>query len=80
MLIRAQDKRWGSCDTAGNLRFNWRIVQAPMALVDYVVAHEIVHLRHPEHTKAFWSSLGVLIPDYEKRRASLRQLGPRLAW
>lgn len=80
VLIRAQARRWGSCDAAGNLRFNWRVMQAPMRLVDYVVAHEVVHLEHAEHTSAFWAALGALMPDYEARRERLRQMGPRLIW
>lgn len=80
MLIRDQDRRWASCDPKGNLRFNWRIVQAPMPLVDYVVAHELVHLTHRHHTAAFWAMLGKMMPDYESRRAALRKEGARLEW
>ncbi len=80
VLVRSQSKRWGSCDAHGNLRFNWRIMQAPMQLVDYVVAHELAHLRHQDHTKAYWRLLGTIMPDYEKRRATLRPIGPRLVW
>ncbi len=78
--IRHQLKRWGSCDAHGNLRFNWRIIQAPMGLVDYVVAHELAHLRHKDHTKAFWALLGKLMPDCDLRRESLRNLGEPLVW
>ncbi|KIG12937.1 putative metal-dependent hydrolase [Enhygromyxa salina] len=80
VLVRDQQKRWASCDDKGVLRFNWRIVQAPMRLVDYVVAHEIVHLIHPDHTKAFWARLGAVMPDYERRKDELRRLGRRLEW
>jgi predicted metal-dependent hydrolase len=80
VLIRDQRRRWGSCDPKGNLRFNWRIVQAPMRLVDYVVAHELVHLAHRNHTAAFWAALGRVMPDYEARREALRGMGARLEW
>jgi predicted metal-dependent hydrolase len=80
VLVRDQRKRWASCDDSGVLRFNWRVIQAPMRLVDYVVAHELVHLRHREHTAAFWARLGVVMPDYEARKEALRRLGPRLQW
>lgn len=80
VLIRDQKKRWASCDTKGNLRFNWRIIQAPMRLVDYVVAHELVHLRHKEHDKAFWSALGRAMPDYDDRRETLRRTGAKWQW
>ena len=80
VLIREQTKRWASCDPKGVLRFNWRIIQASMRLVDYVVAHEIVHLSYREHTGDFWSALGKAMPDYEHRRATLRGLGQALNW
>jgi predicted metal-dependent hydrolase len=78
--VRDQQKRWASCDDKGVLRFNWRVVQAPMRLVDYVVAHEVVHVIHPDHTKAFWARLGAVMPDYERRKEELRRLGGRLEW
>jgi predicted metal-dependent hydrolase len=80
VLIRDQRRRWGSCDPKGNLRFNWRIGQAAMRLLDYVVAHELVHLAHRKHTAAFWSALGKVMPDYEARREALRGIGARLEW
>ena len=80
VLIRDQRRRWGSCAPKGNLRFNWRTVQAPMRLVDYVVAHELVHLGHRHHTAAFWAALGRVMPDYEARREALRGMGARLEW
>ena len=75
-----QRKRWGSADARGCVRFNWRIVQAPQRLVDYVVAHELVHLRYPSHTRDFWAELGVVMSDYEARREELRRMGPLLIW
>jgi hypothetical protein len=80
VLVRDQRKRWGSADSAGNVRFNWRVIQAPMRLVDYVVAHELVHLRHPEHNRDFWAVLGSVMSDYEERRERLRQLGRVMTW
>src|SRR5690606_22377907 len=80
VLVRDQRKRWASCDDQGVLRFNWRVIQAPMRLVDYVVAHGLVRLRHREHTAALWARLGVVMPDYEVRKEALRRLGPRLQW
>ncbi|MCP4572515.1 MAG: M48 family metallopeptidase [bacterium] len=80
VLIREPRKRWGSCDARGNLRLNWRIVQAPRRLVDYVVVHELVHLLYPVHDRDFWALLGRTMPDYEQRREELRRLGKRLLW
>lgn len=80
VLVREQAKRWGSCDAAGNVRLNWRVIQAPKKLVDYVVAHELVHLLHDDHGRAFWAKLGRVMPDYEDRREMLRCRGAELAW
>ena len=80
LVIKDQQKRWGSCDHAGTIRLNWKVIQAPMRLVDYVVAHELVHLVHTDHTKAFWARLGQAMPDYDRRKEDLRRLGPRLEW
>lgn len=80
VLIREQSQRWASCDRSGAVRFNWRIVQAPMKLVDYVVAHELVHLEIKEHSPAFWARLGQVLPDCDFRREQLRKVGKRLAW
>jgi predicted metal-dependent hydrolase len=80
VLVREAPKRWGSCDARGNLRLNWRIVQAPPRLIEYVVAHELAHLLHEHHTSAFWAALGRAMPDYEERRADLRRVGASLLW
>ena len=68
--------RWGSGGPDGQLRFNWRIVMAPRALVEYVVAHELCHLRHSTHSPAFWRLLAQFMPDHEDRRQRLAILGP----
>jgi predicted metal-dependent hydrolase len=80
VLVREQRQRWASCDPAGRLRFNWRIVQAPMSLVDYVVAHELIHRVHKDHTRQFWATLGRVMPDYETRKERLRERGPGMVW
>jgi predicted metal-dependent hydrolase len=74
VLIRSQEARLANC-AKGVLRFNWRIVQAPLRLVDYVVAHEIAHLVHPDRGRAVWALLGRVMPDYEAWRADLWRLG-----
>jgi len=79
LTMRHQERRWGSC-SPGVIRFNWRIIQAPMRLVEYVVAHEVVHLLHDDHGRSFWSKLGRVLPDYEMRREALRHMGARLSW
>jgi predicted metal-dependent hydrolase len=80
VLVRDQRRRWGSCDPGGTVRLSWRIVQAAPRLVDYVIAHELVHLRHAHHGADFWAALGRAMPDYERRRDELRRIGPALVW
>jgi predicted metal-dependent hydrolase len=80
LLLRDQARRWGSCNEKGEVRLNWRIVQAPMVLVDYVAAHEAVHLVHKDHTRAYWAELARLVPDVERCRAELRRRGAGYLW
>ncbi len=80
VLVRDPQRRWGSCDPAGTLRFSWRVVQATPRLIEYVIAHELTHLWHTHHTAAFWAALGRIMPDYEARRADLRRVGPTFIW
>ncbi len=75
VILANQTKRWGSCNRKGRIRFNWHIIMAPMSLVDYVVAHELCHLRHNNHSENFWKLLGAIMPDYEARRERLRMEG-----
>jgi predicted metal-dependent hydrolase len=80
LLMVEPKKRWGSASVSGTVRINWRIIQAPLSLVDYVVAHELVHLQHPNHTRDFWAALGRVMPDYESRKARLRGIGSKFEW
>ncbi|MEZ4554188.1 MAG: SprT family zinc-dependent metalloprotease [Dehalococcoidia bacterium] len=75
VLIRDQRVRWASCAPDGTLRFNWRIVMAKPALIDYVVAHELAHLRVRPHSAEYWAVVAQAIPDYRLRRAELAELG-----
>ena len=75
VLVRAQRHLWGSCSPRGVVRFNWRLIMAPGGIVDYVVVHELCHLRHPHHQKSFWDAVGAVLPDYRFRRAELRRDG-----
>ena len=75
VLIRDQRRRWGSCAPDGTLRLNWRAIMAPPAIVDYIVAHELAHLRVRPHNAEYWGVVGQAIPDYPLRRRRLRELG-----
>lgn len=75
-----QSKRWGSCDAGGGLRLNWRLIMAPMSLVDYVIAHEVCHVVEHNHSRQFWRSLETIMPDYERRIRKLDGLGRLFIW
>lgn len=75
ILIRGQKRRWGSCSLDGTLRFNWRLVQLAPSLIDYVVVHELAHLRVPNHSPLLWESVAATMPDYKRRRKQLKQDG-----
>ena len=68
IYIMDQRTKWGNCSALGNLSFNWRIVMAPDSVLDYVVAHEVLHLMQPDHSPRFWLSLQSVCPQSERAR------------
>ncbi|MBF9035304.1 DUF45 domain-containing protein [Rhodobacterales bacterium HKCCE2091] len=81
LTIRDTRSRWGSCTTAGDLMFSWRLVMAPPPVLDYVAAHEVAHLAEMNHSPAYWAVCARLCPDYKRQRRWLRDNGPDLlAW
>lgn len=72
VTIRDQRTRWGSCSTTGTLSFNWRLVIGPVEALDYVVVHELIHLRHHNHSRQFWDALTAAMPDWKPRAQWLR--------
>jgi predicted metal-dependent hydrolase len=78
-LSNAQTQ-WGSCTRRGHIRLNWRLVQAPLTLIDYVAAHELAHLVHLDHSPRFWAQVAELCPDAVARRAELRTMSHSLFW
>jgi predicted metal-dependent hydrolase len=78
--IRIGDQRtlWGSCSARGTLSFNWRLVLAPLEVLDYVVVHELCHLRVPNHSKRFWKLVEARRPHWRGQRDWLREHGPEL--
>lgn len=73
LLLSNARTRWGSCTRDGVVRVNWRLIQAPAAQIDYVMAHELAHLAHLNHSPAFWREVARLSPEFASARASLRE-------
>jgi predicted metal-dependent hydrolase len=73
ILIRDQGKRWGSCSNSGVLRFNWKIIMAPLSVLDYVIVHELCHLIIKNHSEKFWNKLSSIILNYKKKRQWLKE-------
>jgi predicted metal-dependent hydrolase len=78
LTLRDTTSRWGSCSAEGNLNFTWRLILAPEAVLDYVVAHEIAHLKHMNHGARFWALVGRLTDDATRSRRWLRERGDHL--
>ena len=78
ITVRDQKTRWGSCSQTGNLNFNFRLILAPLEVLDYVVVHELCHRRQMNHSTQFWQEVAQVLPDYRKRKAWLTENGWRL--
>lgn len=78
LTLRDTHSRWGSCTTEQNLMFSWRLVFAPYEVLDYVVSHEVAHLRHMNHSPAFWSCVESICPDYRQWKDWLKLHGKEL--
>jgi predicted metal-dependent hydrolase len=78
LTIRGQKTRWASCSTAGHMSFNWRLLLAPEAVLDYVVEHEVCHLEVMDHSPRFWALLESRVPDWREHARWLRRYGPTL--
>ena len=72
--VRDQKRRWGSCSATGVLRFNWRLAMLHPHLTDYVVVHELCHLRHPNHSASFWQLVEQVMPEAPRLRQELRRI------
>lgn len=78
--IRIKDtkSRWGSCSSKGNLNFNFRIIMAPQEVMDYIIVHELCHLKHMNHGKVFWETVAQYMPDNNRYKEWLKIHGARL--
>ncbi|MEO5737608.1 MAG: SprT family zinc-dependent metalloprotease [Variovorax sp.] len=72
LSLSSAQTRWGSASVDGSIRLNWRLIHFAMASIDYVVAHELAHLRHMDHSPRFWDVVRSVLPDYEQARGSLK--------
>ena len=75
LRIKEQKRLWGSCTARGAINLNWRLILAPPAVFEYVVVHELCHLRVPNHQRAFWRLVGEILPEFEAPRRWLRDNG-----
>jgi predicted metal-dependent hydrolase len=78
LTIRGQKTRWASCSSTGHMSFNWRLLLAPEAVLDYVVEHEVCHLERMDHSPRFWALLESRVPDWREHARWLRRYGPTL--
>lgn len=78
VFIKEQKTRWGSCSSKGNINYNWKLIMAPEAIIDYVVVHELAHIKHPNHSKEFWKFVENFLPDYRERENWLKANGSKL--
>jgi predicted metal-dependent hydrolase len=79
LSVRDQRTRWGSCSAKGSLSFSWRLVMAPLPVLEYVVIHELMHLRKMNHGKQFWEGVERYCPEYRQHRTWLKEHGAQLA-
>lgn len=76
--VKEQKARWASCTYDNKILFNYRIIMAPDYIFDYIVVHEMCHMKHKNHSKEYWQSVGEVLSDYKERKLWLRKNGIRL--
>lgn len=78
LFLSNADTRWGSCNSKGEIRLNWRLIQAPPHIINYVAAHELAHLKEMNHSRRFWAVVESLCPDYRVAEAELKAWSVKL--
>jgi len=76
--IRNQRSRWGSCSSTGTIALNWRLVLMPAFVSDYIMLHELMHMRQPNHSRAFWREVAIVCPDWREAERWLKTHGREL--
>jgi predicted metal-dependent hydrolase len=76
--ITNAERRWGACNNKGILRFSWRLAMAPQDVIDYVIVHELAHIKHLNHSRAYWQEVIAIMPDFKERKRWLFKNGHRL--
>ena len=76
--INSANRRWGSCSSQKRINFSWRLIMADEDVIDYVVVHELAHIKELNHSERFWSIVGSVLPDYKKLQRKLKELQKRL--
>ena len=75
LILSEPERQWGSCNAQNVVRLNWRLIMAPLPLIDYVAAHELCHVAHKNHGPRFWRLVTSVMPDWIQRRKQLRRIG-----
>ncbi len=78
ITVRETRSKWGHCTAQGNIQYNWKILLAPESVVDYLVAHEVCHLKHHNHSQTYWQLVENVFPDFDRERLWLKHQGFRL--
>lgn len=78
LMLSSAKTRWGSCNSKREIRINWRLIQAPPPLINYVICHELAHLKEMNHSPRFWQVVEHLYPEYRAAERALKQLSPHL--
>lgn len=78
ICITNAERRWGSCNNKGSLRFSWRLAMAPQDVIDYVIVHELMHIKHLNHSRAYWQEVIAVMPDFKQKKRWLFKHGNRL--
>lgn len=80
ITVKTQRKRWGSCSSRRNVNFNWKLIMLPEKVIDYVIIHELCHLKEMNHSKAFWGEVERIMPDYRQYRKWLKDNAGKVEW